>query len=221
MIITEISDEIMAFLELKEDNQFSNIAPKDYAFYLSKSMAFGKIEGERYRKQDLEAILKSEGVQILHHQSLKAMETPFSMIQSQIYFTKEEKKIEIFVGVIEEKRRAMEQFGLRISAQEMRRLHLAHEFYHFLEFSRDRPTGERLPPISKKLLGIIPVQCYITRANEIAAHQFAKEVCNFPIHPKIMDYCYQITIGAYKREAFDALVLSAQTELEKGGYQWN
>ncbi|MDF2595105.1 MAG: hypothetical protein K0R69_1446 [Clostridia bacterium] len=221
MIITEISDEIMAFLELKEDSQFSNIAPKDYVFYLSKSMAFGKIESQRYRRQDLEAILKSEGVQILHHQNVNTMETPFSMIQSQIYFTKEEKKIEIFVGVIEEKRRAMEKFGLRISAEEMRRLHLAHEFYHFLEFSRDQRTGERLPPISKKLLGIIPVQSYVTRTNEIAAHQFAKEVCNFPIHPKIMDYCYQITKGAYKREAFGALVLSVQTELEKGGYQWN
>lgn len=219
MTITKVSDEIMAYLELREDNQFSHILPQHYKYYINESIKLGKTEGKKYKGKNLEAILKENEVEVIYVDGKQPSNTSFSMIQSQIYFTKSEKRIELFVDIMEEKQKQMQNFDFNISVEDLKSLHLAHEFYHFLEYKRDEPTGMQLLPVSKKLLGIFPIQAHVLRTSEIAAHQFAKEVCNLSIQPKIMDYCYQIQQGVYTKESFETLILRTKTELEKGGYQ--
>lgn len=209
----------MAYLELKEDSQFPWICPNDYMLYLLGSMELGKKEGIKYQNQDLEEILKENGVRILYQRGIETSKTVYSMIQSQIYFTEKEKTVEIFMKVIEEKqkliKKIIKKLGFNITVEDLKQLHLAHEFYHFLEFTQKQPASRRLPPVKKQLWGVIPVCSHVQRTSEIAAHQFAKEVCSFPFHPKFLDYCYQLEKGAYTEESLKALFFRTQEEIKK------
>ena len=215
MIITNVQDEVMAYLELKEDSQFAYISPKHYNFYITESMEIGKRMAKKYKVSDLATILEENKVAICCVEENIASHTSFSRLQSQIYFTKEQKRIDIFLNAIKEKQIAMKAYDICIEMEDLKILHLAHEFYHFLEFSSNNPTYKQLPTVTKNFIGILPVRSYVTRVNEIAAHQFAKELCSFPFHPKIMDYYYLMYQEAYSETQFNTLLYRAKAALTK------
>ena len=74
----------------------------------------------------------------------------------------------------------------------MYKIHLAHEFYHFLEFKNNKNTNDMLDSIDIYFFRGIKRKSTILKTREIAAHSFCKEILKLKFHPKILDYIYLI-----------------------------
>ena len=68
------------------------------------------------------------------------------------------------------------------------RIHLAHELFHFYEYIDRQPTNERLDRIVRFCLGPIKLHSTVMSSCEIAAHAFAKELLHLNNLPNIYDY---------------------------------
>ena len=83
------------------------------------------------------------------------------------------------------------------------RIHLAHEFFHFLEYQRRPFFLEKLEPVvTARLLGYAR-KAAINRCSEAAAHAFAKTLLGLERLPNYYDYVYLIAIGKMTQEAFE------------------
>lgn len=192
----QISDEIMAYCDLKEDPMFSKIANKD--IYIRGSVAIANKVASLYENKDLVGILRQHHVQINYHEDSKANDMLFSQIQSQIYYEKNRKIIDIFLPCIIEKIDALQAYGYEISLEELLKLHIAHEFYHFYEYEYNSRTYELLPKVDYRMLHVIHRKASVHRSSEIAAHRFAQVITKAQLHPKLMDYLYLIKKETYQ-----------------------
>ncbi|MEG0996185.1 MAG: hypothetical protein RSH26_04430, partial [Clostridia bacterium] len=116
-------------------------------------------------------------------------------LHSQICYDGKIKQIDIFTATAGHIAAAMDKTPYPISQEDVERLFLAHEFYHWLEYSTGNTTDMQCEPVHAKLLGFFARDYRIRRTSEIAAFEFAKVWCCVPIHPKAMDY-----VLAYDRQ---------------------
>ncbi len=210
----QISDEVMGYCDLKEDPMFHKI--ENIEFYIRESFAIAERTVKQYEDRDLLAILQQYHVQICYHEDSGKNEMTFSQIQSQIYYDKNCKIIDLYLPCIREKMNALEQYGYQMSFEELLKMHIAHEFYHFHEYENDKRTYEMLPKVNDKIMRVISRSATVHRSSEIAAHRFAQIITKAPLHPKLMDYMYLIKKGIYQEnEVFD-IFLDAE-EAFRGG----
>lgn len=94
-----------------------------------------------------------------------------------------------------------------INLEWLKNLHIAHEFYHFLEFSQDQRTGELLKPVERKGMFRTQKVC-LQSVSEIAAHSFAKEYMGADINPKYFDCLY---ISIENKSYFEKIMNNIET----------
>lgn len=210
----QISDEMMAYCELKEDSIFSKI--ENMEFYIKESFAIAEKAARQYKDKDLFAILQKHHVQICYHDDTGESEMMFSKVQSQIYYEKDCRVIDIFLPCIREKMDALKQYGYQISFEELLAIHMAHEFYHFYEYEYDKRTYEMLPKVDYRMMHVISRKAAVHRSSEIAAHRFAQIITKAPLHPKLMDYMYLIKKGIYQENDVFQIVNKAEKALLGG-----
>lgn len=209
----QISDEIMAYCDLKEDSMFSRI--ENIECYVRESFAIAEKIAKQYENRNLEAILQQFHVQICYHEDSDKNEIKFSKIQSQIYYEKERRIIDVYLPCIQEKLEVLKQYGYQISLEELLKIHLAHEFYHFYEFEYDKRTYEMLPEVNYRILYVINRRAAVHRTSEIAAHRFAQVITRAPLHPKSMDYMYLIKKGIYRENEVFQIFKNARKALQE------
>lgn len=210
----QISDETMAYCDLKEDPMFSKIKNKE--LYIKGSFAIAEKVASQYAEEDLAEILRQHHVPIYFRDNEEQNEVLFSQIQSQIYYEKNCKMIELFLPCIRIKTQALKQYGYQVSFDQLLSLHIAHEFYHFHEYEYDRRTYELLPKIDYLTMNIIHRKAAINRCSEIAAHRFAQVITKITLHPKLMDYMYLIKRGIYQENEVLQIVTNAGEILQGG-----
>lgn len=210
----QISDEILAFCDLKEDPMFSKI--DDIGFYIRESFAIAEKTVKQYENQNLTAMLQQSNVKIYYHENTNQNEMTFSEIQSQLYYDKKCKMIDIYLPGIQKKMDALNQYGFQITLEELLEIHMAHEFYHFYEFEQDKRTYEILPKVNRKIMHVINKKSAVLKCSEIAAHRFAKIITKAPLHPKLMDYMCLIEKGVYGENEVFQFFLDAEESLRGG-----
>ena len=84
-------------------------------------------------------------------------------------------------------------------------VHLAHEFFHFLEYKRGQFVSAQLDRIQTLTLPFFTRYAHISRCSEIAAHAFAKELLGLPVLPNFYDYLYLIDLKKTTQKDFDAM----------------
>lgn len=182
MELGRIPDEAFAFSDLKEDFVYAKIPREKRQYYIAAGLAAGRQAARTYRGKDLAALLCSDGVQIR-----RFSEPSPSGLHSQICYDGATKQVDLFCATAKQLSAAMNKTPCPVSPQELERLFLAHEFYHWLEYSSGVGTELRCEPIRTKLFGLLPRQVRIRRTGEIAAFVFSKEFCGLPVHPKAID----------------------------------
>ena len=181
--LEEISDFDMAYCELSEDNLFDFIPVGKRKQYIRQSMGIAADMAVIYKDEPIHTLFQEYEVAVVFHQ-----EETTGAIHSQIRYDGKIKKVDIYMSVLTDLEKAMQSIGYEVTLDELVNLHLAHEFYHFLEFYHDCRTYEQLEPLTYRVFGFIKRTAAVRRTSEISAHMFAKQVSRFPIHPKILDY---------------------------------
>lgn len=205
--LDRLSDEALAYSDLKEDFVYRRIPREKRRYYIHAGLAAGRQAAAAYRDRDLEALLRADGVTIRRFSEPSA-----AGLHAQICCDGPTKQVDIFLDTAKEISAAMQGTPHPVSEEELERLFLAHEFYHWLEYARGTDTAARCEPVRAKLLGLFPQQLRVRRTGEIAAFAFAKEACGLAVHPKALDY-----VLAYRRQGkspaeIDALLAELEAE---------
>lgn len=109
------------------------------------------------------------------------------------------RRVDLYLGEIARKHRALLGAGAEVAPDELVELHLAHEFYHVLEFSSGRRTERLVPAMRVRgLLGARPRPA--RRSSEVAAHAFARAWLGRGPHPALVDALVLVASGALTAE---------------------
>lgn len=199
--LKNIPDEWYGYCDLKEDPLFGCIPKEAHEEIIKKSFAIAEQAAAELCGREPAEILRAHQVEVRMRND--AMQNTGRIISSQIIYSKEQKVAEFFRDALEEQQRALAEAGVMIENEELLKMHLTHEAYHFLEMSGDRRTGEFLAPVIYKRV-LFKRRGTLTSTSEIAAHYFTKLVCNLEYHPKMLDYIWMIQSGKMTEETFFA-----------------
>lgn len=181
--LKQYDDKVFSYIELNNDPMSSYIEKEKVADYLSFSMDYGKKRADTYNISMIMDELKKNNVPI----NMKSC-TGFNQIRSQIYYSKKEQYIDVFKDSLLGLQCLLDGSDFFMSLKELNILHIAHEFYHYLEYSSGIFVNDMCKSVNYKFLGVFPQKATIMRTREIAAHMFAKNLCGLTFHPMALDF---------------------------------
>ena len=193
------TDRLMSLSELVEDPLFRKIPKDKIDYYIDNSIKLGKEKAktiEKYhRGSSLKDICKSYGISInIYDKNYKIMNTSY---RAEIYYDKSE------INILKPSILIMnEVLGNSFTQEEIEDIHIAHEFYHFLEYKDGKDTADLLLPVTNMKIGKFIRKSKVIKTCEIAAHAFCKEYLHLPFHPKALDFIYLINKGDISLEDF-------------------
>lgn len=179
----DIPDAVFAFSDLREDFVYRHIPPRQRQEYLEGAMQIGAQQAAAYAGKDLSQIMAADGVQIRRFPEVSKVG-----IRSQICYDGKNRYVDIFTETAAQISAALAVTDCPLTQSQVEDLFLAHEFYHWLEYSSGIPTSQLCGPFRGKIFGLFPRTYQVRRTSEIAAFLFAKKWCGLPIHPKAIDY---------------------------------
>lgn len=180
-----MDERVLAMCELSNDLLFHKIPAEKRALYVDIPLAAGRTAAQKFKGRDIEELYKEHGIQIIsHNEKGKALGV---LLRGQATMSKSGCSVEIYEQSIKEL--ADEE---NIDVNTARKVHLAHEFFHFLEYQRGKMVSEEVPPVQTFQLFGFSRKANINRCSEIAAHSFAKNLLGLSVLPNYYDYCYLI-----------------------------
>lgn len=178
-----LPEEIWAYMELKEDPIFSHIDSRRYCYYVREGIRAGKESGTKWSLESIRKELQNKHVEVCFLE-----EKPPFAVHSQIIAEKGAYRIDVFLPVLREILPLIKEYEAGISMEDLKNIHLAHEFYHYLEYEAGESVSDRCDKVSYRTLRVFPRMAAVTRLREIGAHSFAKTVCGFSWSPQFLDY---------------------------------
>lgn len=184
------SVEEMAFCELYQDPIFNRISKEKCYEIIKNALKIGKEYAAGYNGAEMKELIKSNQILLSIKQKSKYKSVN---LRGEYIYSKKKNEIIVYENSIESLAKSSKKIlpeELAIDYEKALEIHLAHEFFHYIEFNRIRPVSEtegidyqtRLLKKYKK----IPV----IKASEIAAHSFSFYFCKLSIFPNFYDYVY-------------------------------
>lgn len=196
-----MDDRTLALCELSGDLLFHKIPKERLAYYVDASLEAGRKAAEPFLNQSIRQLYGEHGISIEEKGS--ARQGCGVLLRGQAVMAASGCSVEIYRDSIQELAAYSAWHGTTLSTDEALEVHLAHEFFHILEYRSGTTVADTLAPVERfSLLGWKPT-AHITRCCEIAAHAFAKELLGLPALPNLYDYLYLMGTGHLSREAFD------------------
>ena len=109
-----------------------------------------------------------------------------------------------------------QQHSIPLSLQQVTNLHLAHEFFHYLEDTNQVAASQTEYSVSFRLCYLFRQNRKIQSLHEIAAHLFAQRLCHAEFHPLQLDWLLLRQQDEAQAKAFYDACLRAN-DLTKGG----
>ncbi|MDO5399535.1 MAG: hypothetical protein Q4F17_00965 [Eubacteriales bacterium] len=196
-----MDDRILALCELSEDLLFARIPQDRMAYYIDASLEAGRNAAVPFRGQSIRALYASEHIAITEKGNGK--QGCGVILRGQAVMGKAGCAVEVYRDSIRELAAHSTWQGVALTTEQALEVHLAHEFFHILEYRSGSTVADRLAPVERfSLLGWKPT-AHITRCCEIAAHAFAKELLGLAALPNLFDYLYLIETGKLTQAAFE------------------
>ncbi len=202
----EIYDEIGALLELETDTAVQQLSRDKVHYYLDRSLEIGRLAAKNYESKSIYDLYQKNNI-LVEELLYDSKFTKMYRKRAEIKKRNKEYIVTLYTKTIEITRQSSDfmrerlQMKMFFSNEQLKQLYLAHEFYHYLEFTQLGFTYENLEKIKKKtffgksiLKGLVPT-------SEIAAHAFAQTFCKFPMYPSLLEY-------------FDLIFFKEMTELQ-------
>jgi len=203
---------VLALCELSNDLLYDKIPMQKLSYYIDESLRIGKEAAGRYQGYDLETLYAEHRINIDYQEDGTA---GFGMAyRGQITLEKGNCSTVIFRSSIRglAENSANGEFPA-VSYELAKNMHLAHEFFHFLEFESDSYVPRQLEPVITMNFPGFKRRARINRCSEVAAHAFAKALLDLNVLPNYYDYCYLINTGKMTEEAFEGMLEKNQKVL--------
>ncbi len=168
-----------ALLDFKRDKYFYLVNNDKVDTYLNLAIEDGKSKAILFRDKNLEEELLKNNIKLIYSDN----DSKYTglVIYARTILTNKNICIEIFNKAIKEKAER-----LNLDYDTLIKLHLAHEFFHALEYKDNCLTSSKVEPIYQKLL-FFKVKRELSSLNEIAANSFAYYYLNEAIIPQSTD----------------------------------
>jgi len=195
---------IMALCELSNDLLYHKIPADQLLFYAEESLRLGTEAARKLIDKSIEELYEEHKIKITCKEDGTAA---FDMsYRGQIILAKEGCSVVIFESSIKALADHSRSDNINpLSYEEAKQIHLAHEFFHYLEFQSGQYVSQLLPPVTTLNFLGLKRKARINRCSEIAAHAFAKELLALETLPNYYDYIYLINTGKMTREGFDTM----------------
>ncbi len=211
----KLSDRTLAYAELKNDLLFQKIPKDKINYYVDDSLFLGKNKAKKYLEKDLKKLCEDNGVKI---EIVKKSGTFYGVkFRAEISFSKKENIIKIYENSLIDLMNTcnkVEFFKEKLSYEDVFNMHLAHEFYHFLEYKENKQTNKLLDHVTLMNFGFLKRKASIIKCSEIAAHSFSKEILGANFLPNIYDYLYLIKLDKISLKDFRKMVTTWEQELD-------
>ncbi|SHJ74086.1 hypothetical protein SAMN05444401_3763 [Clostridium amylolyticum] len=182
-----LSDEVLSLMELREDVLFNKIPKEDVKYYIDEANRIGKSSAEVFKNSNLEEILKAKCIDVIIKESCEVRKLS---LRGEIIFEDDNKKIIIYKDSIDQIYEVLKEYNFSLEEQDVYNMHLAHEFYHYLEYKNKAYTNDMLNKITVFSIGPLKRKATILKTRELAAHSFCKSILGLEFHPKLFDYMY-------------------------------
>lgn len=195
-IISEVTDQALAFGDLRADMSYKYIPCEKRSYYINMGMQIGNNAAQQYANADLQAILKGDGVVI----NRQPKPSPIGL-HSQILYDDKTKQIDLFSNTAFKIEAAMKKTPWHITAQQAMQMFIAHEFYHWLEYSSGMFAHRQCECVETTVPRVFRKKMFIRSVDEIAAFTFTNRLCKPPVHPKLIDYilAYDLAEGSLQQ----------------------
>ncbi|WP_461218090.1 hypothetical protein [Lapidilactobacillus salsurivasis] len=186
---SKYSDEFLGDLELKQDLLYERIPMEQRSEYVASALELGRKYAEKCPKASISKLLQDAGVELEEQgRSGKLFSTE---IRAQYEDDRHGKSKIIYY------RESIEEIAssAQINYERALNIHLAHEYFHYLELKSGKPINEQLPVVALPSIFGWKRTATILRTSEIGANAFAKSYLQLPILPNYYDYLYLINKG--------------------------
>ncbi len=207
--VQSLDDETMACAELEQDPLFHKIPKDKIPYYVRSSLARGREAAVPFIGRDIRELCEEAGLRY----EITSRSGTFHKVQfrAQIDFAKKPPEIIVYSDSLAGLKQSYQAVvGMNSEGSELARLidiHLAHEFYHYLEYQSGKFTNEELEPIEVFRVGKWFVKrSSVVKTSEIAAHAFCKELTQLPCLPNVLDYEYLMQNKELSKEQFSGRV---------------
>ncbi|MCM3342040.1 hypothetical protein M3650_26300 [Paenibacillus sp. MER TA 81-3] len=194
--LSGLSDEVLGCMELRQDPLFHKIPPERIPYYVHESLQAGRVAAATYKGLGIRGMCRDAGLRYeITESSVQFHNVSF---RAQIDFSKKPPEIILYTSSLKGMRTVCQEIlGERSSGSAadldlLVDIHLAHEFYHWLEYREQIFTNEKLERIEVFKLGPYSRKSSVVQCCEIAAHAFCKELLGLPCLPNLLDYAYLI-----------------------------
>lgn len=198
------SDSILGLMELKRDPLFRRIPEDRVREYVDRSLKFGKSEAAEKKHRPIRYWLEQEGISVETDESSGSMFG--TVLRAQIDWTGTVPRIRVYRDSMNQLAEAAsaypEAFGT-LTPGTAEDIHLAHEYYHWLEYRSGRFTADRLESVDKLRWGPFSLKASVRQSGEVAAHAFAQSLLDLPHMPNLLDYLYLLRQGEWEWRTFE------------------
>ncbi|WP_307739402.1 hypothetical protein [uncultured Parolsenella sp.] len=214
----ESSSGALAMLDLMRSPLFGRLAATDAAWLALAAVQLGEGRAEKYAGADLEAELRREGVEVRRLDCDPPGLRAGWRLMAQTTFGGDRCRIDLYGGQLAEKTCALVECGCHVGRDEVERLHLAHEFFHVLEFWEGITADERLGPVrARRPFGLGWARRRVASAREAAAHAFARVHAGICVAPELTDYAVLVHEGGRTMDDVRRQLARAGAALEGRG----
>ena len=199
-----MDDRTLALCELSNDLLYHKIPPEKIPYYVDQSLLAGETAAADYAGRDILRLYEENSIRIEYYE--KCSERFGVTLRGQTTMSKSECKVELFRASVNELASHSYFHGEKLLDYQMAlHVHLAHEFFHFLEYKSGQFVSAKLDKIPSLTLPFFTRYAHISRCSEIAAHAFAKNFLGLPVLPNFYDYLYLINNKKMTQKSFDDL----------------
>ncbi|AYN26016.1 hypothetical protein M976_03276 [Buttiauxella ferragutiae ATCC 51602] len=208
-------NRVLAWLDLRNDAVFNKIPPAKYRYYLDNALAAGEQAASEFHGKNIRDLYAENGIDI----QLKQGDGLFFTVQFRAQFEYSEvksiRRVTLYQPSLESLQRSCEQSGLQLPLSKIIDIHLAHEFFHFLEHHRHQPVGATLEKVCHVSLGPFRSYSTVCATSEIAAHRFCQVLNGLEHYPTYYDFLWLVHSGKQTEREKDELFAHSWQELSQ------
>lgn len=191
----EMSDYDLAHEQLTRDLLYQKIPPEQVEHYVCTALKIGADVAKACPSRDVYKLCAHNNIRI-EENTAKGKYFGVRM-RAEIHMSDEETKILLYRQSIEDIARSLQTFfseDQRMSQDNILKMHLAHEFFHYIEQRDNMRVNEMLPQVVTFSIMGFQRRATILTLSEVAAHSFSKELLQLPHYPYLYDKLYALSL---------------------------